>query len=259
MRGHIVRQLWWGDLLYISYDEGTYCTSVMMRGPFVRQLCVGRNRETNKIYWRQISLFFHTWAFFPPSRCRCATSPKHCRYTTSAKHCRYTNSPKHCRYTTSAKHCRYTTSAKHCRYTNSPKHCRYTTSAKHCRYTTSAKHCRYTTSAKHCRYNTSAKHSRHTWSLFGANIGWNHLGSLRYNLFWSSTLKRGSLSRSCEEKKKVGEKCKHHKNITSVDDSCHNEWLALSSAVWFVESSLLVNCYHVKKEAMADHLPKYLL
>ena len=38
MRGPIVRQLWWEDLLYASYDERTYCTPVMMRGPIVRQL-----------------------------------------------------------------------------------------------------------------------------------------------------------------------------------------------------------------------------
>ena len=37
------------DLLYASYDEGAYCTPVMMRGRIVRQLCVGRNRETNKL------------------------------------------------------------------------------------------------------------------------------------------------------------------------------------------------------------------
>ena len=38
MRGSIVRQLWWEDLLYASYDERTYCTPVMMRGPIVCQL-----------------------------------------------------------------------------------------------------------------------------------------------------------------------------------------------------------------------------
>ena len=38
MRGPIVRQLWWEDLLYASYDERTYCMPVMMRGPIVRQL-----------------------------------------------------------------------------------------------------------------------------------------------------------------------------------------------------------------------------
>ena len=41
MRGPVVRQLWWGDLLYASYDEGTCCMPVMMRGPVVRQLWWG--------------------------------------------------------------------------------------------------------------------------------------------------------------------------------------------------------------------------
>ena len=31
-------KLWWGDLLYSSYDEGAYCTPVMMRGHIVGQL-----------------------------------------------------------------------------------------------------------------------------------------------------------------------------------------------------------------------------
>ena len=38
MRGLIVWQLWWEDLLYGSYDERTYCALVMMRGPIVCQL-----------------------------------------------------------------------------------------------------------------------------------------------------------------------------------------------------------------------------
>ena len=31
--------------MYASYDERTYCTPVMMRGPIVRELCVERYRE----------------------------------------------------------------------------------------------------------------------------------------------------------------------------------------------------------------------
>ena len=38
MGGPIVCQLWWKDLLYASYDGRTYCTTVMMGGPIVRQL-----------------------------------------------------------------------------------------------------------------------------------------------------------------------------------------------------------------------------
>ena len=38
MRGPSVRQLCWEDLVYASYDEGTYCMPIMMRGPIVRQL-----------------------------------------------------------------------------------------------------------------------------------------------------------------------------------------------------------------------------
>ena len=38
MRGPIVRQLWWEVLLYANYDERSYCKVVMMRGPIVRQL-----------------------------------------------------------------------------------------------------------------------------------------------------------------------------------------------------------------------------
>ena len=34
--------------MYASYDEKTYCMPVMMRGPIVCLLCVGRNRVTNK-------------------------------------------------------------------------------------------------------------------------------------------------------------------------------------------------------------------
>ena len=37
MRGPIVRQLWWEDVLYTSYVKGSYFTPVMMRGPIVRQ------------------------------------------------------------------------------------------------------------------------------------------------------------------------------------------------------------------------------
>ena len=33
------------------------------------------------------------------------------------------------------------------------------------------------------------------------------------------------------------------KNTTYVDDSSHNEYLTLGSAIWLVEFSLLVNCY----------------
>ena len=32
MKGRIVGQLWWDDLLYTSYNEGAYCMPVMMRG-----------------------------------------------------------------------------------------------------------------------------------------------------------------------------------------------------------------------------------
>ena len=41
MRGPSVHQLWWEDLVYVSYDEGAWCMSVMMRGPSVRQLWWG--------------------------------------------------------------------------------------------------------------------------------------------------------------------------------------------------------------------------
>ena len=34
MRGPIVCQLWWVDLMYASYDEGTYCMTVMMSGSY---------------------------------------------------------------------------------------------------------------------------------------------------------------------------------------------------------------------------------
>ena len=37
-RGPIVRQLCGEDLLHTNFDEGTYCTPVMMRGPIVWQL-----------------------------------------------------------------------------------------------------------------------------------------------------------------------------------------------------------------------------
>ena len=41
MRRCIVRQLWWGDVLYASYDEEMYCTPVMMRRCIVHQLWWG--------------------------------------------------------------------------------------------------------------------------------------------------------------------------------------------------------------------------
>ena len=31
MKGPSVRQLWWEDLVYASYDEWTYCMAVIMR------------------------------------------------------------------------------------------------------------------------------------------------------------------------------------------------------------------------------------
>ena len=34
--------------MYASYDERMACMPVMMRGPLVCQLCVGRYRETKK-------------------------------------------------------------------------------------------------------------------------------------------------------------------------------------------------------------------
>ena len=40
-------QVMMGGPLYSSYDERTYCMPVMMRGPIVCQLYVGRIRETN--------------------------------------------------------------------------------------------------------------------------------------------------------------------------------------------------------------------
>ena len=80
MRGPTVHQLWWEDLLYASYDERTYCTPVTMRGPIVRQLWwedllyasyVGRCKETKKILkW---GLGGHT-ASHPKNMSMCVTS-----------------------------------------------------------------------------------------------------------------------------------------------------------------------------------------
>ena len=57
---------------------------------------------------------------------------------------------------------------------------------------------------------------------------------------------------------KTDEKFKYRQDTTYVDDSYHNDCLALSSAIWFVEFSIL-STVAMSKEAVADPLPKYLL
>ncbi len=58
--------------------------------------------------------------------------------------------------------------------------------------------------------------------------------------------------------KQKGEKMAESAKFTTyVGDLCHNERLLLSSAAWFVQFSLLFNCYGLK-EVIADSLPKHL-
>ena len=46
---------------------------------------------------------------------------------------------------------------------------------------------------------------------------------------------------------KTGESVEYGQRTPYADNPYHNEWLVLSSATWFVQFSLLVNCCHVQR------------